>query len=108
MPEAITKQEVTAIPSKTEAPKQQHLKLNATIGFSGQVTNGYIRHPGGQHAVYPIGSTVVIKELTTNKQYFLNEHSNVITCMALSKSGKYIASGQLTYMGFQVIFFLDE
>jgi hypothetical protein len=46
---------------------------------------------------------VVVKNIQEAKsQVFLNGHSNVITSLALSPSGKYIASGQLTHMGYQV------
>ena len=34
---------------------------------------------------------------------FLRGHDNQISVIAVSPSGKYIASGQQTYMGFHVI-----
>lgn len=36
------------------------------------------------------------------EQHFLTGHTNLITCIAVSKSGRYIASGQVTHMGYQV------
>lgn len=59
-------------------------------------------HPDRQHLVYALGCTVIVEEIQTGKQQFLTGHSNDVTCIAISKSGRYIASGQLTYMGFKV------
>ena len=90
------------------------LELEATIGFSGatlrasiscegQVPNGLKLHPDGKHLIYPLGSTVVVKDQTAVKpQAFLNGHTNLISAVAVSRSGKYIASGQVSYMGLQV------
>ncbi|KAI9188916.1 hypothetical protein H9P43_000338 [Blastocladiella emersonii ATCC 22665] len=85
---------------------QQHqqptrLKLKSIIGFSGTVPQGLLRHPAGTHRLYPLGSNVVIQDLATGQQEFLQGHTNLITCLAISKSGRYIASGQVTHMGFQ-------
>lgn len=70
---------------------------------TGQVTRAFFQHPDGKHVVYPVGSTIVVKDQSGAKpQVFLNGHTNVITSLALSPSGKYIASGQLTHMGYKV------
>ncbi|KAI8814379.1 quinon protein alcohol dehydrogenase-like superfamily [Cladochytrium replicatum] len=80
----------------------QHLELESIIGFGGSVPNGLLKHPDGVHIVYPLGSTVVISNTRKqNSQEFLQGHTNIISCIALSRSGKYIASGQVTHMGFQ-------
>lgn len=42
---------------------------------------------------------VVIEDLTTNKQELLSDYKTV-SCVAVSKSGKYLASGEETHMGF--------
>jgi len=80
----------------------EQLELQGVIGFNGAVTNGLILHPGDQHIVYPLGSTIVVKHLTENTQTFLQRdgHNKNVSCLALSSSGKYLASGQVTYMGF--------
>eukprot|EP00899_Mesostigma_viride_P011827 jgi/Mesvir1/20645/Mv14866-RA.1 len=51
--------------------------------------------------VYPLGSTVVIREKGNPKrQEFLQGHTDTISCLAMSTSGRFLASGQVTYMGF--------
>ncbi len=70
----------------------------------GDVRAGLIKHPDGVHSIYSFGSTVVVKNSTAaTSQEFLNGHTNTVTCLALSKDGKLIASGQITHMGFQVL-----
>ncbi|KAL0190960.1 hypothetical protein M9458_013658, partial [Cirrhinus mrigala] len=53
------------------------------------------------HLIYPLGCTVIIKSLRSGKQTFLQGHTNNISCISVSKSGRYIASGQVTFMGFK-------
>ncbi len=72
------------------------------LTFAGKVPNGLKWHPDGSHIVYPLGSTVVVKNLTDGTQTFLTGHTDLVTCVALSKCGRYIASGQKTNMGFRV------
>lgn len=74
----------------------------SSITHAGKVPNGLKWHPDGNHIVYPLGSTVVIKNLSDGKQSFLTGHTDLVTTVALSKCGKYIASGQKTNMGFKV------
>jgi WD40 repeat protein len=71
------------------------LKLVSTIGFSGRVQGGLVAHPDGRHIIYPLGSVLVvmIKGKPTT-QRFLSEHNAEITAVAVSRSGKYVASGQ--------------
>jgi len=77
------------------------LKLRSVVGFGGSINNGLIHHPDNKTLLYPLGSTIVIREMGNNKnQEFLQGHSDEISCLALSKSGKYLATGQVTYMGF--------
>lgn len=51
--------------------------------------------------IYAIGCNIVIENLQTRRQEFLVGHNNNISCIAISKSGRFIASGQVTYMGFK-------
>jgi len=77
------------------------LKLERTIGFNGTLSGGLIVHPDGEHMIYALGSTVVIQNLKTFEQTFLRGHTNTVSCIAISPSGKFIASGQETHMGFK-------
>ncbi|XP_071968734.1 cilia- and flagella-associated protein 52 [Engystomops pustulosus] len=91
------------------SPRQEddmQLELEAVIGFNGHVPSGLISHPDREHLVYPLGSTVIIQSLNKHKQHFLHGHTNNVSCVAASKSGKYLASGQVTYMGFKADIFL--
>lgn len=77
------------------------LILNSVIGFGGQIENGLIVHPDQRTLIYPLGSTIVLRDRTDSRsQEFLQGHSDKVSCLALSRSGKYLASGQITYMGF--------
>jgi WD40 repeat protein len=71
------------------------LKLVSTIGFSGRVRGGLVAHPDGRHIIYPLGSilVVMIKGKPTT-QRFLSGHNAEIAAVAVSRSGKYVASGQ--------------
>lgn len=79
----------------------QDLELQSLIGFDGNPLNGLILHPDGVHLVYPLGSNITAFNWSTKKQRFFEGHSNVISAVALSKSGKYIAASQVNYMGFK-------
>lgn len=88
--------------TKELSPSESALELQGVIGFNGKVRNGLLLHPGDQHIIYPLGSTIVVKHLIENTQTFLQKdgHDHDVSCLALSSSGKYLASGQSTYMGF--------
>lgn len=77
------------------------LELQSMIAFNGAVAAGLKVHPDRQHLIFSVGCTVVIEDINNKKQEFLSGHSNNVTCIAVSKSGKYIASGQVTYSGFK-------
>ena len=68
---------------------------------AGGVRGGLLAHPDGQHVVYPLGCTIVVQNLATQKQAFLEGHSNNVSCLACSPSGQFLASGQVTFMGFK-------
>ncbi|XP_064180207.1 cilia- and flagella-associated protein 52 [Anguilla rostrata] len=81
-----------------EVPK---LELESVIGFNGHVFSGLRVHPDKEHLIYPLGCTVILKSLKHSKQEFLQGHTNNVSCITVSKSGKYVASGQVTFMGFK-------
>uniref|UniRef100_A0A8D1FLQ2 Cilia- and flagella-associated protein 52 n=1 Tax=Sus scrofa TaxID=9823 RepID=A0A8D1FLQ2_PIG len=68
---------------------------------SGHVPTGLKCHPDQEHLIYPLGCTILIQAIKTQEQNFLHGHSNNVSCVTISKSGVYIASGQVTFMGFK-------
>ncbi|XP_043924725.1 cilia- and flagella-associated protein 52 [Protopterus annectens] len=77
------------------------LELESVIGFNGQVPSGLIVHPDREALIYPLGCTVIIQNISSRMQYFLHGHTNNVSCVAVSKSGQYVASGQVIYLGFR-------
>lgn len=78
------------------------LELESVLGYSGKVPNGLISHPDGVHLLYPLGACIVIREIGNPKSSeFLYGHNDKISCLAVSGTGRYIASGQVTHPGFQ-------
>ncbi|XP_059937269.1 cilia- and flagella-associated protein 52 isoform X3 [Mesoplodon densirostris] len=86
---------------KDEVAEVAKLELEAVIGFNGHVPTGLKCHPDQEHLVYPLGCTILIQALNTQEQNFLHGHGNNVSCVTISKSGVYIASGQVTFMGFK-------
>lgn len=80
---------------------QPLLHLQNMIGFGGAVPSGLKVHKDQKHLVYSVGCTIVIEDITSGRQEFLSGHTNNVSCIAVSKSGRYIASGQVTHMGYQ-------
>lgn len=78
------------------------LVLESVVGFGGSVPGALHIHPDGKHLLYPLGACIVVREIGNTKATgFLNGHSDKISCLAISRSGRYVASGQSTHMGFQ-------
>jgi len=79
----------------------QALELQSAIGFSGSVAHSLILHPSDKFIIYPIGSTVVIRNVEDQTdQTFLQAHTHAIKCMAISKCGNFLATGQVQHMGY--------
>merc|ERR1711998_294570 len=79
----------------------KNLQLDAVIGYEGSVPDALTFHPDGRHLIYPLGSAIVIRDLaSSHSQRYLHGHKDRVSCVALSPTGKYIASGQVTHMGF--------
>jgi len=78
------------------------LELESVIGFAGNVSGGLILHNDDSHILYALGSTVVVKHLLKNEQYFLQCGSSqtAVSCLKLSNDGKLLATGQKTHAGF--------
>lgn len=70
------------------------LELEHAIGYSGRIIQSAYLHPNGKDFVYIAGGCIVICDLEDpHQQSFLRAHDNQITCLALSNSGKLLASG---------------
>lgn len=80
---------------------EKELDLASVIGFKGKVVDGLILHPDNEHLIFPLGTTIVVRHIISRTQQFLRGHDNSISVITVSETGKYIASGQQTHMGFQ-------
>lgn len=57
--------------------------------------NGVIFHPNNQSYLFSSGGNVVIGDITDpHNQSFFREHTSTVSAMALSRSGRLVASGQ--------------
>ena len=88
--------------SVSAAAPPKEVQLKGVIGFNGSVPGGVLLHPDDVRLIYPLGSTIVLKDLLTNAQTFLARggHDHDVSALALSPCGRYLASGQQTHMGF--------
>ena len=78
------------------------LELSNIIGFAGTVVEGVILLPDRKHMIFPLGNTIIVRDIANpSSQRFLQGHSDRVTCLALSPSGRYLASGQVTHQGFK-------
>jgi hypothetical protein len=50
---------------------EKELELQAVIGFKGTVVDGLILHPDNEHLIFPLGCTVVVRNLLQRTQTFL-------------------------------------
>ena len=49
-----------------------NLNLLAVIGFNGGVVDGLILHPNNEELIFPIGSQIVVRNVLTRQDRFLN------------------------------------
>ena len=77
------------------APEGATFELEHAIGYSGHVASSLVAHPNGQDLIYAAGGCIVSCDKDDpHKQTFFRGHDDDITCLAVSRSGRYIASGQ--------------
>jgi WD40 repeat protein len=70
------------------------LEFDHFIGIN-TINQGALFHPDGQKYIFSSGASVVIGDLLDpHLQHFLRKHDDVITSIALSPKGRFIASGQ--------------
>ncbi|XP_015113522.1 cilia- and flagella-associated protein 52 [Diachasma alloeum] len=79
----------------------QELNILGIIGFDGRTKNALHMHPDGKHLIYSMGSKVTVRNVDSGHQEFLAGHTNVVTTLSISRCGSFIASGQLTHLGFK-------
>ncbi|KAL1452807.1 hypothetical protein WDU94_007002 [Cyamophila willieti] len=77
------------------------LKLLRIVGFDGTTPGGLRLHPDGIHVIYSLGIKLIVVNWNNGTQRFLEGHTNNVTSIDVSRSGKYVASGQLNYMVFK-------
>ncbi len=64
------------------------------IGMN-MIPSSTLFHPNGQKYIFSSGASLVIGDLIDqHSQQFLRRHDDSITCIALSASGRVLASGQ--------------
>ena len=80
----------------------QELKLESVIGYGGTVPSGLIYHSEKRCLIYSLGSVILMKSVDTGTVTSLRGHTNKVSCLTLSRDGKFLASGQQTHMGFKV------
>ena len=63
--------------------------------FKGSIPNSLQYTPCGKYVFYPLGSIVVLRSIATGNVAFLDAESDAkVSCMAVSKDGSFLASGQ--------------
>lgn len=80
----------------------ESLSLEGVIGFDGSISSGLVLDNDDNHLIYGLGSAIVVKNIQKKTQRFLHKdgHDREISCLKVSNSGRYLASGQQTHMGF--------
>lgn len=71
-----------------------HLRVTPCYFSKGNVPNGLQYTPCGKYILYPLGSIVIMKDIHSGRLVFFDAGiNNVISCMALSKDGRFMATG---------------
>ncbi|KAL5969102.1 Cilia and flagella-associated protein 52 [Taenia solium] len=79
----------------------EQINLRGVIGFNGSVEDCLHIHPDRQNFVYALGCAVVVEDINSRKQILLQGHTSNVVCLAVSRDGCYVASGQITHMGYK-------
>lgn len=79
---------------KQPHPSAPAIELEHTIGFSA-VPNAVHFHPTANEYIYPSGGSILLTSFQdAHSQLFLRGHEAHITCIAMSRSGRLLASGE--------------
>jgi len=91
------------------------LDLKRVVGFNGHVKDGLHIVEGEKcpSMLFPLGSSCIIEKMdkSDNRQVFFRGHSNPVSAVAVSRCGKFLASGQVTHMGYKAaihVYTLDD
>jgi WD40 repeat protein len=109
-------------PRLTNMSSSRELPLEAAVGFSGSVANGFHLHPDGKRRVYPLGDTIVVAPLPQPSRSkdvqedpgdrasatFLHGHAGEITALTISKYGRFIASAERVSSGIADVIVWEE
>jgi len=68
--------------------------------------NGLKLHPDGRHIVYVLGSSLIVRNLEEKTVRFFSSSEKSISTFSISRSGRFIAAGQQSQMGFKAKVFL--
>ncbi|OAF71033.1 WD repeat-containing protein 16 [Intoshia linei] len=83
------------------ADKVSKLKFGGMIGFNAGIIDGLLIHPNNKYFIYSVGCSVIIESIVEREQTFISKHKNNISCISVSKCGRFIGSGDQTHRGFK-------
>lgn len=84
------------------------LEFDHFIGIN-PIPLGAVFHPNGKNYLFAAGGNVVVGDLTDpHSQDFLRKHDDIITCLRLSRSGRFVGSGQTGSNSDAVIWSFDR
>ena len=72
----------------------EHLSLEANIGLNCISKNCLLIHPSETYMIFALGSMVVVRSVSDDKDKYLRGHSAIVHCLAVSSRGNLIASGE--------------
>ena len=71
-----------------------YLELDANIGLNCISKNCLVIHPSETYMMYAIGSLIIVKAVSDDKDQYLRGHTGIVNCLAVSSQGNLLASGE--------------